>query len=93
MNNEELSVLADMVAERSACYQKNVLTAVEASRYMGITLAYLYKLTSACALPYYKPSGKLIYLKREDLDAYMMQNRNATVDEMMAAAAKKEVMQ
>jgi excisionase family DNA binding protein len=66
--------------------QKDVLTLKEAAKYMGLTMGMLYRLTSTHALPFYKPGGKIIYLKISDIQAYMLRNRIASRDEIDAAA-------
>ena len=53
---------------------KEMLTPEEAARYMGISLSHVYRLTSSNQLTKYKPSGKLIYLSRQDLNQWMKQN-------------------
>lgn len=54
---------------------KTVLTAHEACEYMGITESHLYKLTSTGRIPYYKPTGKLVYFDRSELDDWLLRNR------------------
>ena len=54
---------------------KNVLTFNEASKFIGISKSYLYKLTSAGLIPHYKPSGKMIYFEKADIMAWIRQNR------------------
>ena len=41
----------------------------------------LYKLTSGKEIPHYKPRGKMIYFAKEDLDEWLLQNYEPTVDE------------
>ena len=54
---------------------KTVLTVAEACEYMGITESHLYKLTSNGKIPHYKPTGKLIYFDRSELDDWLLQNK------------------
>jgi len=65
---------------------KPVLTFEEACIYCGISASSMYKHTSANRIAYYKPEGKLIYFKREDLDAWMLRNRQTTEEEMAELA-------
>ena len=62
--------------------EKKVLTSSEAAQYLGISMSYLYKLTMARAIPHYKPTGKLCYFDREELEAWLHGNRVATADEL-----------
>lgn len=66
---------------------KNVLSFEEAARYLGFAESYLYKLTSSQQVPFYKPLGKKLFFKREELDAWLLQNRTKTTTEINAAAA------
>ena len=54
--------------------------------YMGISKSYLYKLTSAKKISFYKPKGKMIYFSREELESYLLQNPAKTADEIEAEA-------
>ncbi len=66
--------------------QKEVLTFDEASRYTGLSKSWLYKLTATKQIPHYKPSGKLCYFDRAELDSWIKQNRVSTSDEIQATA-------
>ncbi len=62
--------------------QKEVLTFDEAVAYTGLSKSWLYKLTSTKQIPHYKPSGKLCYFDRMELDAWIRQNRVSTTEEI-----------
>jgi len=66
---------------------KEMLSIDELSEYTGLTKGYLYKLTSGSVIPFYKPNGKRIYFKRAEVDLWLLQNRNATNDEIENQAA------
>lgn len=36
---------------------------------------YLYKLTSKNKIPYYKPRGKILYFKKSEIDAWMLNGK------------------
>ena len=63
---------------------KSILTMSEAAEFMGLSMSYLYKLTHWNKIPYYKPSGKIVYFKKEDLEDWMLQNRSTTEKEIEA---------
>lgn len=65
---------------------KRVLTLSEAAKYMGVSKSWLYKLTSNRAIPYYKPSGKLLYFSLDELEQWLLSNRVATQDEISSKA-------
>ena len=50
----------------------------EAAEYLDVSKSHLYKLTSAGEIPHFKPRGKRLYFKREDLNAWMRRGRVAS---------------
>ena len=68
--------------EKGVMLQKNVLTFEEAVMFTGLAKSYLYKLTASGKIPYYKPSGKLIYFDRSELERWMLRNPVKTADEI-----------
>lgn len=85
---EKVSELAAAIAARLQICNKEVLTAEEAASYLGISKSYLYKLTMRRAIPHFKPEGKLVYFRRNELEAWLCRNRVATQDELDAQAAR-----
>jgi len=67
-------------------WTKKVLTFEEASSYSGYSESYLYKITSARKIAYYKPLGKLIFFLRTDVEDFLLQNRMAPDFEIEAEA-------
>ena len=65
---------------------KEILNFKEALEYTGFSKSYLYKLTSGQKLPCSKPGGKLLYFHRSDIDAYLLSNRRASIDEIRQEA-------
>ncbi len=62
--------------------QKQVLNFNEACIYLELSHSHLYKLTSSNAIPHYKPNGKKIYFKKEELDTWLLRNRIDSKDEI-----------
>ena len=67
---EELEALKELIEGLNA-FQKAYLTLDESARYLGISKSCLYKKTSDKVIPHYKPGGKLTYLKKTNLDAWV----------------------
>lgn len=88
MNKEDLQKIADEVSYNILFCTKEVLTADEVTRYMGISKSYLYKLTMKCEIPHYKPMGKICYFNRAEVEAWLQQNRCATDTEITDRANK-----
>ena len=65
---------------------KEILSFSEASEYTSISKSYLYKLTCGRKIPYSKPTGKLIFFLKEDLDKFLTSNRIATQEEINSRA-------
>lgn len=61
---------------------KAVLTFQEACIYTGFSASYLYKLTATRQIPHSKPSGKLVFFDRAELENWLMGNRVATSAEI-----------
>lgn len=78
MTDEEIKKLAAAIGQNMQLYHKEILNTDEAARYLGIEKSYLYKLTSARAIPHYKPTGKLCYFKRTELDEWLTATEVAT---------------
>lgn len=57
---------------------KNVLTVEEAANYMGVSRSHLYKLTMRGEIPHYKPTGKMCYFNRAELEEWLQHNRIST---------------
>lgn len=67
---------------------KAVLTLSEAAEYSGFSRRYLLKLIGLRKLPAYKPGGKTIFLRRDELEAWLCSNRIATVSELDTEARR-----
>lgn len=82
MSQEDLNKITDSVIDKTLFCTKEVLTAEETARYMGISKSYLYKLTMRGEIPHYKPMGKMCYFNRAEVEAWLQQNRCATATEI-----------
>lgn len=79
---EKVRELAAAIAAQLEVNNKTMLTAEEAASYLGISKSYLYKLTMRRCIPFYKPEGKLVYFRRDELEVWLCRNRVATQDEL-----------
>lgn len=88
MEEKQISFLQKMILAAL----KPVLTMDEAVIFTGLSKSYLYKLTYRKLIPYYKNKGmKGIYFKREELEAWMTQERVATQEEIEQEAIRYTV--
>jgi excisionase family DNA binding protein len=56
------------------------LTFEQAAKYLNLSESYLYKLTSSGMIIYSRPTGKKIYFQKSDLDTWMGQNRQDSIE-------------
>jgi excisionase family DNA binding protein len=61
---------------------KKVLTFEEFCTYAGISSSFGYKLTSNNEISFFRPHGKLIYLEREAVDAWLLRNKIKSREEI-----------
>ena len=85
--NAELKEIKHLLLMNS----KNVLTSTEVSMMYGISPGYLYHLTSDKLIPYYKPNGKKIYFLKEEIETWLLRNRQDTVDEMQQQVVVRDL--
>lgn len=67
---------------------KKVLSFEEGCNYCNLSSSKMYKHTSNNNIPYYKPEGKKIYFKKEELDNWLLRNRQSTNEELEREATK-----
>lgn len=92
---EPVEGLLERVAllENTIYTTKKVFTFQEACMYIGVSESMLYKLTSNKEIPHYKPRGKMLYFAKEELDAWLLQNYEPTVDDAMRMATEVSATQ
>lgn len=88
MSQEDIKEITDSVIDKTLFCIKEVLTAKETARYMGISKSYLYKLTMRGEIPHYKPMGKMCYFNRVEVEEWLQSNRCATATEISDRANK-----
>ena len=66
---------------------KKVLDLSDVSVLTGMSKSTLYRLTSEKKIPHYKPTAKLLYFDRNEIEAWMKQNRVSTQTEAESTAA------
>ncbi|NDI98702.1 helix-turn-helix domain-containing protein [Flavobacterium sp. LaA7.5] len=59
---------------------KEFLLLEEAAGYLGISSSAMYKLKGKNVIPFSQPGGKIIYFKRIDLDNWIFNNMNLSVE-------------
>lgn len=66
---------------------KTTLDFEEAARYLRVSESHLYRLTSKKQIPHFCPQGKKLYFNREELDRWLLRNRQEAKDDIESAAS------
>jgi len=74
---EELTIKLDRI-EKLLLTQKNVLNFSEVELYTNLSKSYLYELTSSGGIPCYKPNGKHLYFKKDEIEDWLLSNKKVT---------------
>ena len=61
---------------------KNILTVDGLIEYIGFSRKQIYKLTSTRAIPHYKPSGRKLLFKKDEIDEWITLGRVDTISEL-----------
>ena len=73
-------------------FLKPVLNFKEACEYTGLSKSWMYKLTHRGMIPHYKPDGKMIYFKTQELENWMLRNKVLSDEEIRSRAAKHSLI-
>lgn len=69
----ELKKISNELREQKLL-QKEMLTFQEACEYLNVSSSYLYKKTSQKLIPFYAPSKRKLFFKKEELDNWLFSN-------------------
>lgn len=83
---QKLANIETMLQEQNLL-RKDVLNLNEACSYLDLSASHLYKMTSQKQIPHFCPQGKKLYFKREELDEWLLRNRQSSTDEIETMAA------
>lgn len=59
---------------------KEYLTFKQTAEYLGLSESYLYRLTSSQQIPFYRPMGKKIYFKINEVNKWIGRNKVDTLE-------------
>ena len=93
---KKLSSLEDLLKRKD----DKPLTFKEACTYLGYAPSYLYKLTYKNIVPHYKPTGKIIFFSKNELDKWIftngerrVQNAEAISEDVSSASSTSSELQ
>lgn len=67
--------------EKLFSLMKTTLNFQEACLYTGMSPSQLYKLTKSNKIPYYKPTGKLLFFNKQELDEWLCRYQEKNMEE------------
>jgi|WetSurMetagenome_2_1015567.scaffolds.fasta_scaffold06003_9 excisionase family DNA binding protein len=73
MSDEILTRLSSIEHSLKQSDRDRPLSFTEAAQYLNSSKSYLYKLTHRRLIPCFKPLGKKLFFKRQDLEAFLLQ--------------------
>lgn len=65
---------------------KTIFNLNDLAEYTGISKSYLYKLTHLHKIPFSKPFGKLIFFDKNEIDQWLLSNKQKTEDQLEVEA-------
>lgn len=65
---------------------KPILTVDDLINYSGYSRSYIYKLVHRKEIPFYKPGGKNLFFKREEINDWLLQNKTKSESEIEVEA-------
>ena len=75
--------------KKSSLFRKRIYTIKEASEVIGVSYYHIQKLISSKQIPHSKPTGKLIFIRRRDLEKFIMKNYVNCEDDIDTIVANK----
>lgn len=77
----ELKEIKELL-KKQTIQQKEFLTVKEAVEFLGLSESRIHKMTCYKEVPHYKPGGKKIYLKRQELEQWILSGRVASTNDL-----------
>lgn len=81
----------EILLRSQALNNKIVFNIDELVLYTKLAKLYVYKLTSQNKIPFYRPNGKQLFFKKEEIDNWLLRNRQSTKEEIEIEAANYSV--
>lgn len=83
---EKLSSIEDLLRKKN----DKPLNFNQAAEYLGFSHSYLYKLTSRKIIPCHRPTGKMLFFSKAELDEWIFENRNQKTEVSSQNESKEE---
>lgn len=69
--------------------QKPIMSVEDLSAYLDLSPAYIRKMTHNHEIPHYKPNGKKLYFRKDEIDEWVFSSRVMTAEELRREARKR----
>ena len=69
--------------------QKPIMSVEDLSTYLDLSPAYIRKMTHNREIPHYKPNGKKLYFRKDEIDEWVLSSRVMTAEELRREARKR----
>ncbi len=66
--------------------RKEIINLEEAAQLLGVSKSTVYKYIGSRKLPFFRPSGKIIFLKKEYIYDFITSNKYASKEELVCSA-------
>jgi len=76
----ELTEIKELL-KKQIIQQKEFLTIKETVEFLNLSTSRLHKMTADKEIPHYKPVGKIIYLRRQELEQWIINSRVIPTDD------------
>lgn len=84
---KEMKMQLDRIEKNTLLAAKETLTIEDVAELTGLSKSHIYKLTASRGIPHYKPTGKMIYFDRKEVEGWMKRGKVATAKEIEGRAA------
>lgn len=81
----ELDIRLKNIEKMTVLAAKRMLSVKDVALLTGFAPSYIRKLVQECKLPYYRPTGKMIFFDREEIDSFLRSNRVPSASELAAS--------
>ena len=73
--------------DKVSLFRKRIYTIKEAAIVAGVSTSYIHKLIASNQIPYSKPSGKLVFIRRRDLEKFLMKDYIPSLEDTESSVA------
>ncbi|RYZ53246.1 MAG: DNA-binding protein [Sphingobacteriales bacterium] len=61
---------------------ESLLTVPQLSEYLGLSVSTIHKMTSKRTMPFYRPGGKVILFRKNEIDEWLLKHRQPSLSEI-----------